>query len=205
MMCPLRTLRTAVPVVLLLGAVALHGAPVAAQEAGSAAGEALTEADSVTRELRRLYESDQADRRWDRPPTPEQWKEIAKRDAERRDRVMELVRSGALATAEDYFHAAMVLQHGSGSEDILIAHILATVAGFEGHAGGRWLSAAALDRYLHRTDEPQRLGTQYVREPPDGSWSLGAYERWLPDAIRDEYGVRPLSEQEAYVDTLNAR
>lgn len=161
------------------------------------------QASDVSRELAELYESDQADRQFSEPPSPAQWAKIVERDEARRDRVMELVRAGALASADDYYHAAMVLQHGEGSEDVLIAHILATVAGFKGHDRGRWLSAAALDRYLHRTEEAQRLGTQYVRTEPDAPWSLGAYDDWLPDSIREEYGVRPLADQRAYVEQLN--
>lgn len=160
---------------------------------------------SASAELRALYEADQADRSHVTPPTPEQWREITARDKIRRDRVLELVRSAALQSGDDYFHAAMVLQHGEGSEDVLVAHVLATVAGFKGHEKGRWLSAAALDRYLHRTDRAQILGTQYVRSSPDVPWSQGEYVQWLPDAIRAEFGVPPLEEQTARVDRLNGK
>lgn len=157
----------------------------------------------VSRELRELYEADQADRQFDEPPTPEQWQAIMERDRGRRERVMELVRAGELRTADEYYHAAMVLQHGEGPEDVLVAHILATVAGFKGQEDGRWLSAAALDRYLHRTDQPQRLGTQFVRGSAAEPWSQGAYVRWLPDPVRAEYGVRSLEEQQQLVDEMN--
>ncbi len=168
---------------------------------------------SASQELRELYEADQADRRFSSPPTPEQWAEVSARDRERQARVHELLRSDRLAAADDFYHAAMVLQHGEGSEDILLAHILAAAAGFRGHEKAQWLSAAALDRYLHRTEQPQRLGTQYVRvrpdEPyrldPDAPWSQGAYERWLPDSIREAFGVEPLAEQKANVDRMNDR
>jgi hypothetical protein len=107
----------------------------------------------------------------------------------------------------------MILQHGEGSEDIFLAHVLATAAGFQGHDRARWLSAAALDRYLHRTRQPQRFGTQYVRvmpdDPyrinPDAQWSQGAYERGLPDSVREVFGVEPLADQDAKVEQMNAR
>ncbi len=152
-----------------------------------------------------MYEADQADRKWETPPTEEQWEGVSRRDEERRDRVLEIVRAGDLKAADDYYHAAMVLQHGKGSEDIMISHILATVAGFKGHDGGRWLSAASLDRYLHRTEAPQRLGTQYIRVEPEDPWSMGEYADWLPDSIRAEYGVPPLADQAAYAEKLNSR
>lgn len=169
------------------------------------------QAATTSQELRELYEADQADRRFSTPPTPEQWAEISERDGARRDRVRQLIRADRLVTADDRYHAAMILQHGEGSEDILLAHILATAAGFEGHDHARWLSAAALDRYLHRTRQPQRFGTQYVRTKPDdpyrldpdSPWSQGPYETWLPDSIREVFDVEPLAEQEANVDRMN--
>jgi len=159
---------------------------------------------SVSVELKELYEADQADRTFSTPPTAEQWQEITKRDKARRDRVMELVGAAALESGDDYFHAAMVFQHAEGAEDILVAHILATVAGFKGNEDAQWLSAAALDRYLHRIDRPQILGTQYVRSSADEPWSQGAYDKKLPDAIRAAFGVPALKEQEARVEKMNA-
>lgn len=165
-----------------------------AQEGGGGAASA---------ELRALYEADQADRQGAMNASPERWREIAARDRARRDRVLELVKEGVLDTGADYYHAAMVLQHGEGSEDILLSHILSTVAGFKGHERGKWLSAASLDRYLHRTDAAQRLGTQYVRDPDGGPWSQGAYVDWLSDSVRSEFGVDSRDAQRERVRTLN--
>ncbi|ANM32398.1 hypothetical protein ABI59_20660 [Acidobacteria bacterium Mor1] len=169
-----------------------------AEEEASAQGPASAE-------LKELHDADQADRSFTKPPSPDHWKGIAERDKKRRDRVMELIKAGSLETADDYYHAAMVLQHGEGSEDILIAHILSTVAGFKGHETGQWLSAAALDRYLHRIDQPQRLGTQYLRSGPDVPWSQDPYEDWLPDSVRAAYGVPTLESQQQRVEQMNQR
>jgi len=166
---------------------------------------------AVSAELRALYEADQADRRFSTPPTDEQWSEISARDAVRQARVYELLRADRLSVAEDYYHAAMVLQHGDGSEDILMAHILATAAAFLGDDRGRWLSAAAMDRYLLRTRMPQRFGTQYVRASHEdpfeideaAPWSQGPYVRWLPDSIRGIFGVIPLAEQDQQTRSMN--
>jgi hypothetical protein len=168
---------------------------------------------SVTEELRALYEADQADRQFTRPPTDEDWAVVSARDSERQARVYELVKGDELSVAEDFYHAAMVLQHGDTAEDVLVAHILATVAGFMGDERGPWLSAASLDRYLLRTRMPQRLGTQYVKpgaEDPfeiDSSqpWSQGPYVRWLPDSVRKVLGVESLADQAKRVETMNAR
>lgn len=106
----------------------------------------------------------------------------------------------------------MILQHGDSPEDILLAHVLSIAAAFLGHKRAQWLSAASLDRYLHRTRQPQRFGTQYVRvsldEPfritPDAPRSQGPYIRWLPDSVRDIFGVESLAEQSARVAEMNA-
>jgi len=172
---------------------------------------AAQDRNGVSEELKALYEADQADRQFTSPPTDEDWKAISARDAERRARAYELLRGDQLSAAEDFYHAAMVLQHGDSAEDILVAHILATAAGFRGDERGYWLSAASLDRYLLRTRVPQRLGTQYVKssaEDPfaiDSSqpWGQGPYIRWLPDSIREVFGVEPLTGQAERVREMN--
>jgi hypothetical protein len=158
-----------------------------------------------------MYQADQADRQFTSPPTDEDWEAISARDARRLERVYVLLRADSLSLAEDYYHAAMVLQHGDTAEDILVAHILATAAGFMGDERGYWLSAAALDRYLLRTRMPQRLGTQYFpssledpfatdRSQPMGQ---GPYVRWLPDSVRRVYGVPTLNEQADRARAMN--
>ena len=163
--------------------------------------------------MRALYEADQADRQFAEPPSEADWAAISARDAERQTRVYELLKDDRLSAAEDFYHAAMILQHGDTPEDILVAHILATAAGFKGDERGSWLSAASLDRYLLRTRKPQRLGTQYVKsstEDPfesDGSqpWSQGPYVRWLPDSIREVFGVGSVASQTERVRAMNSR
>ncbi len=167
----------------------------------------------ATDELRALYEADQGDRQFTRDPTPEDWEAISARDAERQARVYELLKADRLVVAEDFYHAAMVLQHGDSQRDILVSHILSMAAAFKGDERGRWLSAASLDRYLHRTRMPQRFGTQYVKvsledpfEPdPSQPRSQGAYVRWLPDSVREIFGVDPLAEQAERLRTMTAR
>lgn len=166
----------------------------------------------ATDELRVLYEADQADRQFMRDPTPEDWEAISARDAERLTRVYELLKADRMVVAADFYHAAMVLQHGETHQDILLSHILSMAAAFRGDERGRWLSAASLDRYLHRTRMPQRFGTQYVGvspedpfEPdPSQPWSQGSYVRWLPDSIREIFGVDPIAIQAERVQTMNA-
>lgn len=154
---------------------------------------------SISQELADLY---QADRQNMPQLTPERLSAIAARDEQRRTRVAEIVAQGQLQSAEDYFHAAMVLQHEHTSEDYLLARELATIAGFKDHKISKWLSAATLDRFLQSLGQPQSFATQYRREE-NGTWTLEPLDRSLPEAIRAEYGVPPLAEQSKRVDEMN--
>ena len=174
---------------LLLAALAVAGIP--------AAGQQRTDKEaSIHRELEEIYRADQKDRE------SGLGLHLAPRDAARRQRVLAIVRNGLLKSADDYHNAAMVLQHGAGPEDYLLAHILASIAAFKGRDDARWLSAAALDRYLRSIHRNQVFGTQYVRSG-SGPWEQAPFDRkLLPDTIRSEYGVPPLSEQHKKLEEL---
>ena len=69
----------------------------------------------ISEELAALFAADQADRSMEGGD----WSEITARDGERRARVLEIVQAGQLSGSADYFHAAMILQHGDLPEDYL--------------------------------------------------------------------------------------
>ncbi len=85
-------------------------------------------------ELQTLYEQDQADRSvfFEQLDT-EQLQQVQERDRARRQRVEELIRSEALQAGEDYFHAAMVFQHGETLDDFWRAHELVKRGAELGH------------------------------------------------------------------------
>lgn len=142
---------------------------------------------AAAHELQRLFEEDQSD---SRPyATREERAETDVRARGRIERAAALVRRGLLQSADDYYHAAMVFQHGTTSEDALTAHVLASVAGFKGHPWGRWLSAASLDLFLLSIGRDQVLGTIY------GERDFARYDRRLSDAVRREYCVPPVEVQ----------
>ena len=110
--------------------------------------------------------------------------------------------AGAMMVGRFEDGTPVVLQHGAGPEDYLLAHILASIAAFKGRDDARWLSAAALDRYLRSIHRNQVFGTQYVRSG-SGPWEQAPFDRkLLPDTIRSEYGVPPLSEQHKKLEEL---
>jgi len=152
-------------------------------------------------QLHQLYLDDQRDR----SPGPGgiDWQTVAPRDRERVRRVRAIVASGVELSADDRYHAAMVLQHGEAREDFELAHELARRAAEEDadHPQARWLAAAALDRALIAAGRPQRYGTQTIREAD--RWVLAPVDPAVTDAERAAWDVPPLATSRARVAAMN--
>src|SRR4051794_3125076 len=77
-------------------------------------------------EMAAIFAADQADRRAGPADVAEKanidWKAIGPRDTARRAQTKALLDRGGLHTATDYREAAFVYQHGSASDDYLLAH-----------------------------------------------------------------------------------
>jgi len=143
-------------------------------------------------EMTAIYEADQADRKSDTID----WAVVEPRDTARRTRTKALLDSGALRTADDFWHAAFVFQHGHSPDDFLLAHTLAVLSAARGRSDATWIAAATLDRYLRNIGQKQIYGTQYVI-PPDGNSTQEPYDRTLvSDALRQALGVPTRAEQE---------
>jgi hypothetical protein len=145
-------------------------------------------------ELKTLFEADQAERQ-NHPfyGTSEYW-ELRARDTHRRQRVTELIAKGALKTAEDYHHAALIFQHGEEVQEIWRAHTLAMKAVEMDYVPARWMAAATLDRWLMYQGKPQKYGTQFV---PDGKqYRLWDLDPTTSDAERAAWDVPSLAEQQ---------
>jgi hypothetical protein len=138
----------------------------------------------MNKELAALFQADQADRTGEIDP------QLLERDRVRRQRVKELVAAGSLEDGADFFHAAMIYQHGEELEDYWQAHTLAKKAAEWGHQSGRWLAAAAYDRWLMHQGQPQKYGTQY--RVGAGGWQLYQVDPATTDEERAEWNVPPL-------------
>jgi hypothetical protein len=124
------------------------------------------------------------------------WDVVRLADMARRAQTQALIDTGKLNSADDYYHAAYVFQHGDEAEDCLKAHALAVIAIARGKREATWIAAATLDRYLQRIGQPQIYGTQFQR-PPGQKWTQEPYRRdLLSDALRQASGVPPLAAQE---------
>src|SRR2546430_1913312 len=82
----------------------------------------------MNQELHDLFVADQTEPRRDTASdTPEYWL-LRERDAQRLQRVSELLAQGGVSALDDYFQAALIFQHGKTLQDIWQAHELARKA-----------------------------------------------------------------------------
>lgn len=152
-------------------------------------------------ELKKLFDSDQADRNGSAFRTEPG--AVAARDEQRREAALEFVKDGALHSARDYFHAAMIFQHSA--QNIDLAHALSTVASYldPENKQYRWLMAASWDRMLVRRVQPQWYGTQFQSDER-GIFLFPLADNAVTDAERAEMGVPPLDEARAMVIRMAA-
>ena len=155
-------------------------------------------------ELAKMYSEDQSDRR---DAEKIGWEKVSQRDEQRKTRVTELYRTDSLKTGADYYHAAMILQHGGEPEDYLFAHELCVVAIGKGEDRGRWLAAASEDRFLMSINRPQRFGTQYAPDPPGTNSPIKLYkvDDGVTDALRREFKAPTLADARAREAQFNKK
>ncbi len=150
-------------------------------------------------EMTKMFAEDQAIRD---NPKPEWFKDMTfvrkmwADDTARRERTRALLDGGQLTTAEDYYAAAFVFQHGDKPDDYLLAHTLALAAAARGRKDASWIAAATLDRYLQAIGQKQVYGTQW-RSQENRELTREPYDRALiPDSLRTALGVPVQAEQD---------
>jgi quercetin dioxygenase-like cupin family protein len=145
-------------------------------------------------ELARLYREDQDDRKGGNID----WEKVGPRDKQRQARVLELYKADKLQTGADYYHAAMILQHGRTPDDYLLAHEFCVAAIGKGEDRAKWLAAASEDRFLQSVQRPQRFGTQFSVEASSGTWRVKPpVAPGVTDGLRRALNVPSLKEAEA--------
>lgn len=153
-------------------------------------------------DLALLFEEDRAEDRSVVAGSPE-YAALRRRDARRRGQVKSMLGRRPALTAEQLFAAAWILNHGDAAEDAKEAHELARRAADQGFEPARWLSAAALDRSLMYSGQPQRYGTNIV---PDGiGYRLWDVEPATTDEERAKWNVPPLAEMQRRANDLSSR
>lgn len=141
---------------------------------------------------------------------PEQFKDRAfvtqmiANDRARRDRAHALLEEGKLKTADDFYRAAFIFQHGNTANDYLLAHSLALAATARGNKDAPWIAAATLDRYLQTIGQKQIYGTQYLNSRETGP-TMEPYDRTLlPDTLRETAGVPSQAKQQERLEKMKS-
>lgn len=161
---------------------------------------------SSSPELERLHDEDQAARSGSIEGVD--FEALEREDSARRNRVRELAAKGDLRTAKDYYHAAMVFQHGLDSLAYGQAHrwALRSEELDSADVSARWLVAAAWDRYQMSRGQPQWFGTQTTRTGGVGPVILYSLDTaQVTDAERVRRRVGTLAALRARLDTINRR
>lgn len=157
---------------------------------------------SDNEELKKMYEEDQKAR----TVSNINWDELVKKDRMREKRVYELIKAGAVKTGKDYYHSAMIFQHGEDSVayGMAVKH-MRTAINLDTTIN-RWLLAAAIDRELMSRNKPQIYGTQYIKMGPDAKWERYKIDSsQVTDKDRDYYGVETLAEQKIKEREMNLK
>lgn len=156
-------------------------------------------------ELKQMYDQDQSERlAAQNNPLKGDWSSISKHDEVHRVKVLELMRENKIQTGDDYYYAAMIMQHGATMDDYVLAHLFSCAAAQRGKREAIWLSAASFDRLMISMDKPQYFSTQYfanqgeayaIKNPKNTSL--------LTDEVRKAFNVPTLAETDARLRKLN--
>ena len=141
-----------------------------------------------------------------RKAMPIDWSKVAPMDKSHREEVLTLLRSGNVRTANDLYHAAMVMQHGGTTEDYRLAFSLSELSATldPTNKKARWLSAASWDRILMSKGVPQWYGTQYRSSGPGAPMELYKVdESVVSDPERVEMNVPTLQEAKDMLLQIN--
>lgn len=113
-------------------------------------------------EVKAIVEADQAVRQqdWSKLKASD-FERLARDDSKRLKRIKDILKAGAVRTANDFDRAALVCQHGETFDDYALAHELSVCSMLLGQKSASWLAGASYDRMLVNAGLPQRFATQY--------------------------------------------
>lgn len=158
--------------------------------------EQLPSGKSYARELQELFDADQTDRtalhgNWNDSKLS---KAMAQNDSVRLVRAREIydayVKSAATLSKKELVQLAFLFQHSRESDDYRIAFELGVAAGDE----GKWIAAAAEDRWLLSRGEKQKWGTQFINNSEQAPM-LSDEESGITDEMRVEREIPPRAQQ----------
>ena len=154
--------------------------------------------------LAKLEQQDQADRM---PGTGKiNWGVVARKDAERKREVEKILADGGIRTAQDYFNASVIFQHGEDLNDIEQAYAFAVTAVSmdDRNQQAKQMEADAWDRIMLKRNRPQWYGTQFIRDQTTGKYAMYQVDSSvITDAERQAVGLPTMSENQAHLDEIN--
>ncbi|APU70203.1 tetratricopeptide repeat protein [Christiangramia flava] len=154
------------------------------------------------KELVTMYKKDQASRM----NGPIDWAVLSREDSIRRASVDRMIEEGKVKTAQDFYHAAMIYQHGNDTIASGKAVQYMKKAVEMDPSTNKWLLAAAIDRDLMRKGEPQIYGTQFLKNgmnEPYIQYEIDSTQ--VSDAQRQDYGVPTLAQQKIQLERMNQK
>jgi hypothetical protein len=114
---------------------------------------------SMNDELLSLYQSERQEHASQAKVNTPEYKSMRARDLHRREHIIQIVTKNGSLSAEDYFHAAWIMNRGDTPEDAAHAHTFALRSSELGYRPARWLAAASYVRWLMYQGKPQKHGT----------------------------------------------
>ena len=152
--------------------------------------------------LAEIFSEDQAARQ----TKPIDWETVRILDEQHRKEVLGMLSAGKVRTSNDFYHAAMVMQHGEATEEYQLAFSLSRISATLDPSNKKalWLSAASWDRILMSKGVPQWYGTQYQSPAPGAPTELYRIdESVVTDAERAATNVPSLQEAKDFLLEIN--
>lgn len=143
----------------------------------------------MNKTLKKIFEDDQADRTTNNID----WSIITPRDEKRRQVARKILSSEVKLEGSDYYHAAMLFQHGNMISEYKLAQKLSRKAANMGYLPAKWLYTAATDRILVNQNKLQKFGTQY-RLDKNGIHHIESFDPKTTDLVRSKFNVPPLGK-----------
>lgn len=151
--------------------------------------------------LRQLYHADQTDR----GNAALKWQDVLEHDRSRAAQVKKMLAAGQLKTADDFFHAAAILNHGADFDEFRLANAIAAIglARFPQNAALMRVYATSWDRMMLAQNRPQWYATQYTQDAQSQLWQLEPVDEQVSEQARLKLGLPSLAEMREKVASMN--
>ncbi len=151
--------------------------------------------------LRQLYQADQTER----GNAALKWQDVLEHDRSRAAQVKKMLAAGQLKTADDFFHAAAILNHGADFDEFRLANAIATIglARFPRNAALMRVYATTWDRMMLAQNRPQWYATQYTQDAQSQLWQLEPVDAQVSEQTRLKLGLPSLAEMREKVASMN--